>query len=51
MMIIIMFYLLLDMLMVLYYHDSYGYDDDSYGYDGMMICVVMIHTLLSCIVM
>ncbi len=29
MMFIIMFYLLLDMLMVLYYYDSYCYDIDS----------------------
>ncbi len=34
---IIMFYPLLDMLMVQYYYLSYGYDDGSYGYDGMMI--------------
>ncbi len=40
MMIIFMFYLLLDMLMVLCYYDSYGYDDDSYGYDGMMIIFI-----------
>ena len=39
-MIIIMVYLLLDMLMVLYYYDSYGYDDDSYVYDGMMIVFI-----------
>ena len=38
--IIIMFYLLLDMLMVLYNHDSYGYDDDSYGYDDIMIVFI-----------
>jgi len=30
--IIIMFYLLLDMLMVLYYYDSYGYDDMTIMY-------------------
>ncbi len=40
MMIIIMFYLLLDMLMALYYYDSYGYDNDNYGYDGMMIVFI-----------
>ena len=40
MMIIIMFYLLLDMLMVLYYYDCYGYDDDSYGDGGMMIVFI-----------
>ncbi len=40
MMFIIMFYPLLDMFMVLYYYDSYGYDDDSYGYDDMMIVFI-----------
>ncbi len=37
MMIIIMFYLLLDMLIVQYNYDNFCYDDNSYGYDGMMI--------------
>ena len=40
MMFIIMFYPLLDMFMVLYYYDSYDYDDDSYGYDDMMIVFI-----------
>ena len=40
MMFIIMFYLLLDMFRVLYYYDSYGYDDDTYVYDGMMIVFI-----------